>query len=112
MGIGDSDAFRKMDSRLKHRVDAALVGFREMYEAMTEDDKTVLKEWLEKFIPIARSPACGQFIGALGVEMKYNLGEDTLVARGVPPLAIKEAMEHWDKGENYAPTTFGELGIA
>jgi hypothetical protein len=100
-----------LDSRLKAKMDEALIGLKELYDNMTADDRKMLKSWIEKVTPLGNSPLAGQLQGALHVELKYHMGPDTLKSGGLPPVAIKRAIEHWERGEHYTPTSHHELGL-
>jgi hypothetical protein len=102
---------RGLDSRLKAKVDEALIELRRLYDAVGEEDRDRLRVWINQVVPLASSPPSA-LMGRLQVELSYPISEEEKIrVAGVPPLAIKNALAHWDRGEPYTPTTFGELGI-
>jgi hypothetical protein len=100
-----------LDSQAKAKVDLALIEFRKLYENMTGEDRLVLKKWIVAILPYARTPPVGSLQGILNVELKYDVGADTFRSVGVPVLAIKNAIEHWERDEAYSPVTIDELGL-
>jgi hypothetical protein len=103
---------RGVDSRLKAKVESELIDLRRLYDVMRTEDKEVLTAWIEQVVPVERSPAVGNLQGTLRIELKYRIGPDEyLSVVGLPALAIRKAIEHWDRGELYTPETLGELGL-
>jgi hypothetical protein len=100
-----------LDSQLKARLDLALIDFRRLWEVMREQDKQFLRERIQQIVPLVRSPS-GQCLQVrLNVELKYEMGPEEFHIVDVPPEAVKNAIECWDRNEHYAPQTFGELGL-
>src|SRR5688572_3211372 len=108
---GFHKALLGIDSRLKAKIDEALIDLRRLYEAMRVEDRDILKAWIDQLVPLQRSPV-SNLIGRVEVELKYPIDSDEVVrVTGLPPLAVKNAIEHWERREQYTPTTFGELGL-
>jgi hypothetical protein len=101
---------RGLDSQAKAEVDKGLISLREMYKAMREEDRNVLKKWIHQVEPLAHSPV-GRMIGRLRVDLSYPVEGGHITVQGVPALAIKRAIEHWERDELYTPSTFDELGM-
>jgi hypothetical protein len=109
--LGFQKKMGNMFAKATVRLDKALLDLKQLYDAMTEDEKNLLKEWIEKVVPLERPPV-SNLRGVLKVELIYPVGQDEDIwVTGVPALAIKNAIEHWERGEAYNPGTFGEVGI-
>jgi len=92
------------------RIDSALLELKRLYDIMTEDERKLWKAWIDQVVPLDQR-LLSNLIGRLHVDLRYPFGEEELRVTGVPALAMKNAIEHWERGEYYNPKTFEEVSM-
>lgn len=100
----------KVSATATIRTDEALIQLKQLMDVIREEERNTLKAWIEKVIPLERSPA-SSLRGTLKIELRHPAEDGMIHVTGLTASAIKKAIDHWERGELYAPATFGELGI-
>ena len=106
---GWQKAIRPLDSQMKHRTDEALADLRPMYEDLDPNQRGKVKAWLSAVVALETgTPAIPQLDCSLRVEISQPNGDGYSVVK-LKTATMLRAMESWDRGEHYTPTTIGEL---
>ncbi len=102
-------AMRKIDSRMKFRVDEALTDFRNWWDQWSAEDRSAFKLWVNKLTALQGAmPSVAPNLH-LRLEFSEQVGEDEYNVFTPPIPALKLAIECWERGEPYTPKSLGEL---
>jgi hypothetical protein len=101
-------ALRKIDSRLKHSADERLANLRVCWEHWTEEQRQAFKKWIVGLAEVnAATPA---FFPRVKVSLTISAYQPEIEESFEPPIeGVRRAIECWERGEHYAPTTIGEM---
>jgi hypothetical protein len=108
-------AMRAVDSRMTHRADENLARIRIYWERWNEKEQSWFKEWLGKLadldstIPKLVRCLFPDLCVLLHLEFIEPISEDDVCSFSPSILAIRKAVEHWERGEPYTPTKLDEL---
>jgi hypothetical protein len=94
---------------MKHRIDEALSDLRNWWERWTPEQRQAFKKWVDNLDTVRQTmPDFGPNV-TLRLEFSEPEGDEESHEFSPPIHAVKKAIEHWERGECYAPTKLGEL---
>jgi hypothetical protein len=100
---------RKLDSQLKKRTDEALADLRNYWGKWDGQTKQAFKEWMEKAVALKKAMPDVIPYMSLRVEFSEQVADDEYHTFAPSLEAIRRAVESWERGEPYTPTSLGEL---
>jgi hypothetical protein len=101
----------KMIAKATFKIDQnGIPKLRQLYtQIMSDKEKEILKSWIDQVVPLVHSPL-SHMMGTLHVDLRYPYGEnEDIRINDLSALAIKNAIVHWDRGEEYSPGSFEEV---
>jgi len=100
---------RTADSRLKFRFDAVMADLRTWWERWAQEDRDAFKKWVGNLARVQREmPTVPPYV-SVRLEFAEEAGEGECRVFTPPIQAITRAIDHWERGEPYAPTSLGEV---
>jgi hypothetical protein len=108
-------AMRAVDSQRTHRTDENLARIRGYWERWNKEERSSFNEWLARLADLDSTmpKLVRRLFPDLGVllhlEFVEQTSENDCCCYSPPILAIRKAMEHWERGEPYTPTKLDEL---
>jgi hypothetical protein len=100
---------------MTHRADENIARIRGHWERWNEEERSSFKEWLAKLADL--NSAMPELVRclfpdlcvSLHLEFVEQISGDYCRNYSPPILAIRKAIEHWERREPYTPTTLDEL---
>lgn len=84
------------------KADQLLADLRAIYQLLTPDQRTALGEWAERIAPLTSGPGRG-----VQGELHLRVGYNDIHVGGLSAAVIKDAFDHWNRGEEYTPRAEG-----
>jgi len=100
-----SEHLRRYDCRRKQEVDQDLVVLKEYWEQWDPECRLQFKKWIQKLDELTDSmPAVFPHL-TLKTEFTEPIGESDCQRLSLPTKTMRLAVEHWERGELYGPST-------
>lgn len=102
-------SLRRLDSRMKHRIDNELADVRGWWENWTDAERAAFKAWIGRLIELQDGmPHLFPYL-EVRLEFAEQIADDDFHTITPPVKAVKRAIECWERGELFTPTTLGEM---
>src|SRR5260370_33186919 len=82
-------------ARTSSPLDQIIMQFKEIFDLMGDEERTILKSWIAQLVPLQRNPpASSSLMGKASVSFRYRIGPDEdIVVESLPPITISKAIE-------------------
>jgi len=99
-------ALRLGAAKASSPLDQKIMALKEIWDWMPPQERTNLKEWIEKLAPLERKPPSSLMglMGSAEISLRYRRGGDyDLAVDGMKPFMIAQAIAAWERGEAFTP---------
>lgn len=99
-----------IDSKIKFRLDEQLADLRDWWEQWSAEERNAFKTWVDRIVEIQETqPQLDPYV-SLRLEFSEPIGDEGEFHSFSPPIGtVKKAMEHWERGEPFAPNSMGDM---